>query len=425
MRSGELRRSRGDEILIGFVGESLNWQVMRSEVLNRIEIVPYENKHLGEILRLTKRSISTTRTPLTWQGNHMTGVLAFYENNLVGAIPLEPRQIALGNNHFFKVVWVSGAHVDPSYRSMGIGSLMEKKITEVFSTKVDGIFVYRGEQESGAFKWYQKNGYKILNSIVALEKPVGIESNHYQSYDVISKTSEIREFGTMLESAFLEKYKNRSGYVMRSPQYWVGKVNNHLYKAHYSYTVITVSGISRKLAYAFLGETSIGDRVHRLDIFEFVAISEERENLLDAIINFSSKKKIPMARIRFVRRDNDIGWFFEQGFKLQSEFFLKARFLNDKVHVFSNRNKKEGMSNVAQIPVQKLRGIEYGARRQIDVSERKCNGGSYSSNHTKYVSERNYDKLTGLEGDSSSQAVPGGACLTGKHSASYFHSDYI
>ena len=76
----------------------------------------------------------------------------------------------------------------------------------------------------------------------------------------------------MLESAFLEKYKSRSGYVMRSPQYWGGKVNHHLYKEHYSYSVITVSGISRKLAYAFLGETSIGDRVHRLDIFEIVAI---------------------------------------------------------------------------------------------------------------------------------------------------------
>ena len=83
------------------------------------------------------------------------------------------------------------------------------------------------------------------------------------------------------------------------------------------------------------------------------------------------------------------------------------------------------MSNVAYIPVEKLIGAEYGTEDENEVSKGECKSGTIFSKHNEYVNERNYGKLTGLEGDNSTKEMPIGGCLTRKHSASYFHSDYI
>ena len=54
-----------------------------------------------------------------------------------------------------------------------------------------------------------------------------------QNYKVTSELTEIDKMGVELESAFLEKYRSGSGYVVRAPDYWVEKLNNHVYKKYY------------------------------------------------------------------------------------------------------------------------------------------------------------------------------------------------
>ena len=83
------------------------------------------------------------------------------------------------------------------------------------------------------------------------------------------------------------------------------------------------------------------------------------------------------------------------------------------------------MPNFPHIPVERLIGTEYGVKVQGEVSERKCSSGKYSPRHAKHVDERNYGKLTGLEEDNNAKETSIEGRLTRKHSASYFHSDYI
>ena len=98
-----------------------------------ISIRPYEHKYLDAVLALNRRSDSTNRTKETWQGNVMTGVLAFDGSKLIGMIPLEKRLFLIGCGRVLSVLWVSGAHVEPEYRKHGIGTAMDQKIQEYFS----------------------------------------------------------------------------------------------------------------------------------------------------------------------------------------------------------------------------------------------------------------------------------------------------
>ena len=131
-------------------------------------IRPYTPSDLPEILSMIERSDSTDRTERTWSANRMTGTLAFTKNHLIGAIPFEPRKFILGNGAFTKILWVSAAHVDPEYRSCGLGEKLDQQSRKLFYPNYQGIFVYRGDENSLAYKWYTRLGYQVLLPILAL-----------------------------------------------------------------------------------------------------------------------------------------------------------------------------------------------------------------------------------------------------------------
>lgn len=316
-------------------------------MLKDISICPYSDKHLDAVLQLNGRSASTSRTVETWRGNDMTAVLAFYQGVLIGAIPLEPRNLAVGSDQFIKVLWVSGAHVDANYRSLGIGSEIDRKIGELFSDKADAVFVYRGEPKSGAFRWYQRNDYSVLSLIISLE--IAVDSNKTASlpYDLASDVSEFRALGPQLELAFRNKYGSDGGYVVRLPGYWENRASFHVYKEHYNYFVLSIESSSGGIAYVFLGETRIGDNVHRLDIFEFIATNEDRNALLAVLKHFAKTREIPALRLRLSVENFDIEWFFSQGFVVNHHFYLMAKFFNKEINLYSF----QGMDDICQAKV--------------------------------------------------------------------------
>lgn len=306
-------------------------------MVKNIEIKPYSEDQLDAVLSLSARSISTTRTQQTWLRNDMTAILAYDKSRLIGAIPLEKRKLTVGDGRFIKVLWVSGAHVDSDYRSIGIGTEMDRRISEYFSTVADGIFVYRGDPDSQAFQWYRKNGYRVINPIFSLHKHLVKDSVHARGYQVLTQLSEVREYGSRLFDSFQEKYNHNGGYTVRSSEYWARIFTNHLYREYFRYFILVVPPTTAgRLVYAFLGETSIGDNISRLDIFEFIAIEEEdRTALENAIEDFGKKRGVNSFRIRFTVGDPDISWFSEQGYLMQRCFYLMAHFFSDKLTCFS------------------------------------------------------------------------------------------
>ena len=296
----------------------------------------YSLEQLEAVLDLSARSISTTRTIDTWIQNNMTAVLAYSGNDLIGAIPLERRILVIGGDRETEVLWVSGAHVDEQYRSAGVGSAMDRSIEAYFSEEASGVCVYRGNPQSAAFRWYKKNDYKVVASIVSLERDAQISCRTGLYYKVLSKLEDIEQISAKLKLAFERKYCNASGFVPRSSRYWADKIKYHLYRQSYQYSVLMLDRKTDLSSYAFLGQTSLGDGQRRLDIFEFVAIETERQELLDAVADYALSCRIPSLRIRCIEEGIDYGWLIQHDFSWQNQFFMKARMFDPSVGVSAN-----------------------------------------------------------------------------------------
>ena len=104
-----------------------------------MKISLYSDKDQDALLDLIAKSISTTRTQSSWNGNQMTAVLAWKNNNLIGALPLEKRKFNIGNGRTIKILWVSAAHVEPEYRSKGIGKKMDSFLRNHFKNKFSKV----------------------------------------------------------------------------------------------------------------------------------------------------------------------------------------------------------------------------------------------------------------------------------------------
>ena len=196
-------------------------------------IRPYAHSDLPEILSMIERSDSTNRTEITWSANHMTGTLAFTDNHLIGAIPFEPRKFILGNGEFTKILWVSAAHVDPEYRSHGLGEKLDQQTRKIFYPTYQGIFVYRGDENSLAYKWYIRLGYQVLLPVLALKIDVfPTETN--VNYHCYSSLEEIISIETKIFNCYHMHCGHFGGGPYRHQSFWSEKLDIHYYKNYYS-----------------------------------------------------------------------------------------------------------------------------------------------------------------------------------------------
>lgn len=281
-----------------------------------MEIRVYSPSDLQEVLSLIRRSNSTDRTEETWRKNAMTGVLAFDRGKLIGAIPLEPRIFDLGDGESLRLLWVSAAHVDPEYRSRGVGGRLDVKIREVFFPDYKAIFVYRDDENSPAYRWYARLGYQLLLPILAFKIqvfPVGACLN----YNCWTSTDQIKSIERELFDCFQRNCRHFGGGPRRHPTFWSERIDAHYYRRFYKYLVVTIPQDHRVKGYAILGETDMRDKVKRLDILEHCAPDDPqaREELFLAIMQLAYNRNLAEVRVQMSPQDPGICWVQKFGFE--------------------------------------------------------------------------------------------------------------
>ncbi len=282
-----------------------------------MHILPYESKFLPQVLELSKRSDSTPRSEATWNGNHMTAVLAFDQEKLIGMIPFEPRSFKFSSSLNLKVLWVSGAHVDEAYRSLGIGKAMDDKITEFFPD-TQGVLAYRQDEESRAYQWYMKTGYRPMCLIESFKKsvePAKAKSNH-RVYDTKEQVAGFGEQMIKLSNAVALASAWDGGYPGRTASFWKNVYESHYYKDFYKYSLISIEDRGDWKAYAFVGETSLRDGIKRLDILELICLLEKQllQDLFAAIEDVATKRKLAEVRIQCSASDSLKPLILKEGF---------------------------------------------------------------------------------------------------------------
>jgi predicted acetyltransferase len=303
-------------------------------------IRPYINSDLAEMISLIKRSDSTDRSDMTWSENLMTGVLGFYGNKLIGAIPFESRNFALGNGDIIKALWVSAAHVDPEYRSKGLGRKLDQLARKTFYPEYQGIFVYRGDENSLAYKWYTRMGYHVLLRILSLRMGV-VHTESNIDYRLYSSLVELASIETEIYKCYQKNNGDYGGGAYRHKSFWSEKLYAHYYHKHNRYYTLVLHKGKHIESYAILGETKYRDGVERFDILEYCCPDNnfQRERLLSAIMFESSKKKLKEIRIQISNQDPGLRWFDEFGFRFRWRTNLMGTLIKP-IEYFINNIKK-------------------------------------------------------------------------------------
>ena len=268
-----------------------------------MQIRLYTPDLLPTVLELLRRSDSTPRTPETWEGNGMSALLAFEGDRAVGLIPLQPREFKISAGCYVNALWVSGAHVDMPYRSKGLGAAMDAKIV-TFYPQAQAVFAYRQDEDSRAYQWYMKMGYKPMSLIFSFKKEVPVQVKDVD-YKIYTTKKDIEGRGEQMLTLFNELAGKSGGYPRRSVSFWGHTWGFHYYRDFYQYALLTIEEQGQLLAYAFVGETSIRDEVKRLDILELASPIQTGvfQRIIDVIIDYAQHKKLQELRIQCAALD--------------------------------------------------------------------------------------------------------------------------
>lgn len=307
-----------------------------------ITVRAYNDQDLDAVLALVRRSDSTDRTNETWVGNDMTAMLALEDGRLIGIIPFEKRRIVLDGQTKINALWVSAAHVEPDYRSQGIGTRLDNAIKDEFFPEFQAVFVIREDAQSAAYRWYKKLGYQHLSNIFSLKLDI-VPAKNNVAFALLETLQEFKNYGVKLKRCFDAHIGSCGGYPDRDEQFWGKKIDVHYYREYYKYKIVAIEGKkgNEVEAYAFLGQTSMRDGIDRFDILEIIVPEDEKigTDLLNAVLSYARQMHCRELRIQLAEHDPLVGWFKGLGFVVRWQTNLLGKYI-DSGKPFQNVNWK-------------------------------------------------------------------------------------
>ena len=310
-------------------------------MIKKIDIKLYEKSNLKSIIDLIQASDHSNRDEMSWLSNNMTAILAFDNHELIGAIPFEQHIMKKSQNIFTDSLWVTAAYIKPNYRSKGIGSLMDGMIKKLYPEK-KSVFVMRHDEGSSAYRWYKKNGYKVLSEVISLRMKVCDYAQKFSNnYEIISEFEKIKDISKKLLLSFNHHNNLYFNYPKRNLMSWTDRLKNHYYNKNYEYSIITNSSKYDLFNFALLGITSIKDNILRIDILELSCVKKLNEfnNLINSIFEFANLKNINEIRVQVALDDYLHHFFCQMGFSQRWKTNLMIKLLSDELELNSNNTR--------------------------------------------------------------------------------------
>ena len=291
-------------------------------VVHDMQIQPYSKDILPQALRLSAQSDSTPRTMVTWEGNHIQGVFAFEGLEPVGMIPLEPRDFKINARTSIPVLWVTGAHVQESKRSLGIGAKMDGQIAACYP-QARAVMAYRQDEGSRAWLWYKRQGYKPLCLIHAYRHPV-TSSTRKATYTLHEGFDQIKQAEGDIYPFFERWMKDYAGFKRRTPRFWSHTATHHYYLAYYQYGLICCQGPNGLRGYVFFGITAMRDAVKRLEVLEMVTqpTQADRDAMMEAVFDVARQKQLAEVRVQCCEHDELRAYLENKGFMLRWQTYI-------------------------------------------------------------------------------------------------------
>ena len=297
--------------------------------MSNIKITKYNQNILPQILKFIKKSTMTKRTRNTWIKNNMTSVNAKDNNKIIGVLPFEKIYLKI-NNIFEKVLWISALFFLPEYRNKNLGTKTLQFSEKIFIKNFKYIFVMRDDNGTKAYRWYQKNGFKIVSKILSLEKKISKSIITKPNYELLDNFNLFKKKGSILNKTFEHHNKSYDGYKKRNPKFWFN-LKNHYYSHEYNFKILILNESRNKYHYALVGKTKMRDNCLRLDILEFCSNNlVYKKLLLNSIMHLAKKENCKKIRIKLSIFDKNQNFFRINKFKKKWQTNVMAKNLIKK-----------------------------------------------------------------------------------------------
>lgn len=269
-----------------------------------------------KILAFVKRSGFNPRDALTWDGLGMLAMTAWEGEELVGAIPLEPRTILLGPGRRANALHQTVVAIAESHRSAGLGSRMQNEIPSVAPSGVEMLSVFREEPSSRAYRWYTKNGFSSAMHIESwfCDEPKGeIADVKFTKAADLKATDELTDL-------WRKQFQGAAGLIDRDSRPLSAWLMIHPYRGLYEFWLAHTGG-----AYALLGVGTMHSETKRIDVLEFVSDNTTGEKLLRAIAGWASKEGLRPVRWPLATMDAFVSLAQVQGFERRWGFDMMVK----------------------------------------------------------------------------------------------------
>jgi GNAT superfamily N-acetyltransferase len=277
------------------------------------------------ILSFIQRNGFNPRDAVTWDSLHMLAMTAWIGDTLVGAIPMEPRELCVRPNQTIRTLHETVVAVDPSHRGGGLGSQMQNAIADLRPGGAELLTVFREDPQSPAYRWYLKNGFSPVMSIDSwiCDDPAKIASSDVlRIFDVNDPNIPWQKLRELRRTC-----PGMVDRTMRDLQNWLAV---HPYRQRYRFHIIH----DDSLGYGVLGVGTMHSETIRADVLEFA--SDSPEKMLRAIAAVAAKNGWRPLRFPLAKGDPNVDVVRSLGFAAGWPFDMLARPLGTN-NTFSNR----------------------------------------------------------------------------------------
>ena len=233
------------------------------------------------ILRFIEQMGFNPRDATTWDALDMRAMTAWQNNQLIAAIPLEPRRLRIAPTQTIFTAHETVVAVHPDHRARGLGSAMQQKICEDAPTHAKLITVFREDPKSSAYRWYLKNGFTPAMHIDSwFWNGQAGTANDIELY----RASDPRVDYEVLHALWRGATEHTGGFVDREQRPLERWLTVHPYRAQYQFLVLLERRADRSIAgYALLGVGKMHSPTDRIDILDLVSTEDSIRPIIDAI----------------------------------------------------------------------------------------------------------------------------------------------
>jgi len=281
-----------------------------------IEIRLSRAEDMEPLLNFIEEMGFTPRSAETWLGLSMSAIVAWQASRIVGAIPLESRQLVIAPGSSLKVVNQTAVAVRPEFQGKGLGTRLQEALNSNPIFDHAAMTVYREGEDSAAYRWYRQNQFYDMQAIRSLTLQPPYATSTGESY-TIHTPEELSSAVPEMSRLFQNRVAGCGGYVSREDRPLQQWLSVHPYRSRYRYRILTVGEHGCLRGYAVLGIGRLHSTTERVDLLEFIPdVQDSRSfySLLNAVINYVRNGGYQPIRMALSTQDSLYQLFIEAGF---------------------------------------------------------------------------------------------------------------